>query len=80
MIKLHSEHVQTIYDSTGIFTIEIKESLTGDGMHIFDNITFYHLGEEFLHLDNLQDVETLFEILDATGIYLKHAVGLKIKE
>ena len=79
-VKMNSEHTQTIYDSTGIFSIKIQETLKGDGTHIFDSITFRRDGKEFLSIYNLQDVEILYEILYAAGIYLKHGVGLKMQE
>lgn len=78
-VKMHSEHTQTFYDSTGTFTIKIKETLKQDGTHIFDSITVCYKEVEYLHIDNLNDVEILYEILYAAGVYLKHGVGLKIE-
>lgn len=78
-VKMNSEHIQTFYDSTGMFTIEIKETVKSDGTHIFDNITICYKGNDFLHLSNIQDVEVLYEILYAAGVYLKHGFALKIE-
>lgn len=78
-VRLNSEHTQTFYDTTGTFTIKIKETQKQDGTHIFDSITVCYKEVEYLHIDNLQDVEILYELLYAAGVYLKHAVKLKIE-
>ena len=78
-VRMNSEHTQTLYDTTGTFTIKIKEALKSDGTHIFDSITVCYKEVEYLHITNLQDVEILYELLYAAGVYLKHGVGLKIE-
>ena len=79
-VRMNSEHTQTFYDTTGMFGVKIQETLKSDDTHIFDSITFRRDGKEFLSLYSIEDVEILYEILYAAGVYLKHGVGLKMQD